>query len=83
MPRILLDGPARGHRIIENSDDNFLRNIEMKNIKLTLVALTLLGALCLASGCDRFGDAATEGLFGLVSDVTADWVSNILGINVP
>ena len=55
----------------------------MKNIKLTLVALTLLGALCLASGCDRFGDAATEGLFGLVSDVTADWVSNILGINVP
>ncbi|MCH7873153.1 MAG: hypothetical protein IID33_15770 [Planctomycetes bacterium] len=47
----------------------------MKNMKQTLVVLTLLGTMCLASGCDRFGDAAADGVFGLVADVVANLIS--------
>ena len=61
--------------IIKNPNDNSLRNIEMKNMKPTLVVLTLLGTMCLASGCDRFGDAAADGVFGLVADVVANLIS--------
>ena len=50
----------------------------MKNAKQTLVALTLLGTMCLAAGCDRFGDAAAEGVFGLVADVVANLISALL-----
>ena len=55
----------------------------MKKVTQSFVVLALIGILCLGCGCDSFVDAAAEGVFGLVSDVTADLVSNILGINTP
>ena len=55
----------------------------MKKLTQTLVVLALFGTICIGSGCDRFSDAAAEGLFGLVSEVAADLVSNILGLNSP
>jgi len=54
----------------------------MKKINTMLAVFTLIGMMCFVSGCDRFGDAVLDGVFGLVSEVAADFISVVLPLDL-